>query len=190
MAIKISGTTIITDETNYIELAGTNALKVPSGNTAQQPSGVAGMFRFNTTDSSFEGYNGTAWGAIGGGLFTETSSGVWETTAITSLEIDGDLIVTGDATSLSDERYKEDIVPVSNALDIVGSINGVYYTLTQAPEKRRVGVLAQNVEEVLPEVVSETDGVKSVAYGNIVGVLVEAIKELRKEIRELKDGIQ
>ena len=126
----------------------------------------------------------------GGGLFTEASSGVWETPVITSAEIDGDLIVTGDATSLSDERFKENITPVTDALDIVDSINGVYYNLKKSPDKRNVGVIAQNVEQVLPEVVHETDGYKSVAYGNIVGVLVEAIKELRKEIEELKDGLQ
>jgi hypothetical protein len=67
MAIKIQDTTIINDETSYIDLAGTNALKLPTGNTSQQPTGVAGMFRFNSETNQFEGYNGTSWGAIGGG---------------------------------------------------------------------------------------------------------------------------
>lgn len=67
MAIKIQGTTIINDVTAYIDLAGTNALKVPAGTTAEQPTGVAGMFRFNSETSQFEGYNGVEWGAIGGG---------------------------------------------------------------------------------------------------------------------------
>ena len=67
MAIKIQGTTIINDQTSYIDLAGTTAVKVPTGTTLQQPTGVTGMLRFNTTTNSFEGYNGTAWGAIGGG---------------------------------------------------------------------------------------------------------------------------
>ena len=51
---------------------------------------------------------------------------------------------------------------------------------------RRVGVIAQEIETVIPEVVDEKDGVKSVAYGNIVGVLIEAIKELKAEVDELK----
>jgi hypothetical protein len=67
MAIKIQGTTIIDDQTSYIALAGTTALKLPSGTTAQQPSGVSGMLRFNSETLSFEGYDGTVWGAIGGG---------------------------------------------------------------------------------------------------------------------------
>ena len=55
---------------------GTGAITIPAGTTAQQPTGVQGMLRFNTTTTSFEGYNGTAWGAIGGGgggsTFTRT----------------------------------------------------------------------------------------------------------------------
>ena len=46
---------------------GTGAITVPAGTTAQEPTGVQGMLRFNTSLASFEGYNGTAWGAIGGG---------------------------------------------------------------------------------------------------------------------------
>lgn len=66
MAIKIQGTTIINDQTAYIDLAGTTSVKVPAGTTAQQPTGVAGMFRFNSETGQFEGHNGTEWGAIGG----------------------------------------------------------------------------------------------------------------------------
>lgn len=67
MAIKIQGTTIIDDQTSYIALAGTTALKLPAGTTAEQPTGVSGMLRFNSETVSFEGYNGTEWGALGGG---------------------------------------------------------------------------------------------------------------------------
>lgn len=66
MAIKIQGTTIINDVTSYIDLAGTTAVKVPAGTTLQQPTGVAGMLRYNSSTTSFEGHNGTAWGTIGG----------------------------------------------------------------------------------------------------------------------------
>lgn len=67
MAIKIQGTTIINDQTAYIDLAGTTAVKVPAGDTTQQPTGVAGMLRFNSETLSFEGHDGVQWGAIGGG---------------------------------------------------------------------------------------------------------------------------
>ena len=67
MAIKIQGTTIINDQTAYIDLAGTTAVKVPVGTTGEQPTGVIGQLRYNTTSNSFEGYSSTGWGAIGGG---------------------------------------------------------------------------------------------------------------------------
>jgi len=53
--------------TGIVTLPTTSALKLPAGTTAQQPSGVTGMIRFNTTDTTFEGYNGSAWAGIGGG---------------------------------------------------------------------------------------------------------------------------
>ena len=95
---------------------------------------------------------------------------------------EGALIVTGDVTAFSDERLKSDVKTIDNALDKVMSMRGVSYT-KQA--EKGVGVIAQEIEKVLPEVV--TDGeYKSVAYGNIVGVLIEAIKEQQKQIDELK----
>jgi len=95
---------------------------------------------------------------------------------------EGALVVTGDVTAFSDERLKSDVKTIDNALDKVMNMRGVSYT-KQA--EKGVGVVAQEIEKVLPEVV--TDGeYKSVAYGNIVGVLIEAIKEQQKQIDELK----
>ena len=87
-----------------------------------------------------------------------------------------------EVTATSDERLKSDIQTIDNALDKVMNMRGVSFT-KQA--EKGVGVIAQEIEKVLPEVV--TDGeYKSVAYGNIVGVLIEAIKEQQKQIDELK----
>ena len=87
-----------------------------------------------------------------------------------------------EVTATSDERLKSDIKTIDNALDKVMNMRGVSYT-KQA--EKGIGVIAQEIEKVLPEVV--TDGeYKSVAYGNIVGVLIEAIKEQQKQINELK----
>lgn len=66
MAIKIQGTTIINDQTSYIDLAGTTAVKTPVGNTTQRPTGTAGLLRFNNETARFEGFDGTSWGSIGG----------------------------------------------------------------------------------------------------------------------------
>tara|TARA_R110000782_G_scaffold2315_3_gene9206 strand:- start:15623 stop:17824 length:2202 start_codon:yes stop_codon:yes gene_type:complete len=105
-----------------------------------------------------------------------------------------DLTVQGDVNSLSDVRTKENIVTVESGLDLVSQLRGVWYNkigsiniLDGKPEGRKVGVIAQEVEKVLPEVVStDGDGMKAVDYGKMVGVLIEAIKELKQEIEELK----
>lgn len=71
MAIKISGVTVISDTqdmtiTGYANFSGTGAIKVPVGTDGQRPTAAAGQIRFNSTSSTFEGYNGTAWSGFGG----------------------------------------------------------------------------------------------------------------------------
>lgn len=74
MAIKIQGTTVIDDVTSYVSLSGTTAVKVPVGTTAQRPTATAGQLRFNAETSSFEGYDGAAWGSIGGSSANATDT--------------------------------------------------------------------------------------------------------------------
>ena len=97
------------------------------------------------------------------------------------------MTVVGDVTSNSDARLKENVITVDSALEKVSQMRGVYFNKI-GEENRSVGVIAQEMEEVLPEVVltaTDEEGIKSVAYGNIVGVLIEAIKELKGQIDEL-----
>ena len=101
----------------------------------------------------------------------------------------GNFTASGDVESNSDERLKENIETITNALDKVAIMRGVYFDMKAKPGVRKVGLIAQEVEKVLPEVVStdsEGDNIKSVAYANIVGLLVEAIKELKNEVDQLK----
>jgi aldehyde:ferredoxin oxidoreductase len=66
-------------------------------------------------------------------------------------------------------------------------MNGVYYDWVDGHNTGSIGVLAQEMEKVLPEVVTTNDrGLKTVSYGNIVGVLIEAIKEQQVRIEELE----
>jgi hypothetical protein len=87
---------------------------------------------------------------------------------------------------------KENVETIPNALEKVTALRGVNFNKI-GEEKRSTGVIAQEVKEVLPEVIHENeDGMLSVAYGNITGVLIEAIKEQQKQIEELKarlDGL-
>ena len=90
----------------------------------------------------------------------------------------------GNVTAYSDERLKDDIETIDGALDKVCAMRGVMFTREGNPG---TGVIAQEVERIMPEVVEDADGgYKTVAYGNLVGVLIEAIKELKAEIEELK----
>lgn len=115
------------------------------------------------------------------------------TTGITtsgSLTTTGNIVSSGEIISLSDESLKENIEIIPDALDLVDLLDGVFYTYKGYGERRHTGLIAQRVEEVLPEVVYNTEmGTKAVAYGNVVGVLIQAIKELKKEVEELKNGV-
>ena len=88
--------------------------------------------------------------------------------------------------STSDSRRKENVLTITNALQKVDSLRGVNFDWIETGISA-TGVIAQEVENIIPEVVNTNeDGFKSVAYGNMVGLLVEAIKELKVEIEDLK----
>ena len=107
------------------------------------------------------------------------------------VQIYGALTATGDVTAFSDINLKEDIEVIPDALDKVSRIRGVTFTRKDLDdESRKSGVIAQEVEKVLPEVVSTTeDGTKTVAYGNMVGLLIEAVKEQKEIIKDQQKQI-
>lgn len=101
----------------------------------------------------------------------------------------GNFTATGNVTAFSDIRLKENIEEIPDALNKVSALRGVTYDRKDLEGERHAGLIAQEVEAVLPEViVTNDDGIKTVAYGNLVGLLVEAIKELREEVETLKEG--
>ena len=109
-----------------------------------------------------------------------------------TLDSNGNLNATGTVTSNSDIRLKDNISTIKNALERVNQLRGVTFTRNdqEDKEKRHTGVIAQEVEKIIPEVVMEdSEGIKSVAYGNLIGLLIESIKELKGEINTLKDII-
>jgi len=111
-----------------------------------------------------------------------------ETTA-TGVSVTGALVASGDVTAFSDQTLKKDIATINNALDLCGKLRGVSYKWIK-DDKPSIGVIAQEVEAHIPEVVTTTqlDGadVKSVDYGKIVGVLINAVNELKAELDEYK----
>ena len=97
----------------------------------------------------------------------------------------GNFTASGDVTAYSDARLKDNIETIGGALDKVSAMRGVTFDKNG---QRSTGVIAQEMQEVMPEVVMQNDEYLSVAYGNLVGVLIEAVKELRAEVEELKKG--
>ncbi len=93
----------------------------------------------------------------------------------------------------SDGRYKHSVSQIDNALETVESMRGVTFEWNdeiEAKPGRQVGVIAQEVEEVLPEVVStDAEGIKSVDYSKLTAVLIEAVKELKAENEDLRDRV-
>jgi len=119
------------------------------------------------------------------------TSGNW------SLKCDnsGNVTATGNVTAYSDERLKTNVNTINNALSIVGKLRGVSFDWKESG-KPSIGVIAQEVEKVLPELVltqqvldpTGESEIKSVDYGKIVGVLINAINELKAEVDKLKGG--
>ena len=97
------------------------------------------------------------------------------------------MIVGGTITEISDEKFKTNVKTIPNALDKVLSLRGVQYNRVDSGD-HKIGLIAQEVEKIIPEVVYGQD-IKSVAYGNIIGLLIEAIKEQNIEIEKLKKEI-
>jgi len=109
----------------------------------------------------------------------------------TSNSTSGSIYATGNITAYSDIRFKINIRVIDNALDKVCSLRGITYNrLDLQGMPRHTGVIAQELRKVLPEAVVENEGgILSVAYGNVIGLLIEAIKELREEVRLLKRAV-
>lgn len=101
----------------------------------------------------------------------------------------GNITAVYDVTAYSDARVKKNIYTIENALDKVMNLRGVRYQRTDMEDdKFHIGVIAQETQPIVPEVVTENDkGHLNVAYGNMGGLFIEAIKELKKENNELRD---
>src|SRR5210317_1392024 len=164
--ISISETVITTTTTN-------TTTAVPPLTT-----GSEGIIRYNKDEGRFEGYNAEGWASLGG----------LEKDADGNNTVAGNLIVSGDITSTSDKTLKDNIKSIEGALDIVTKLSGKMFTMkSDETQKEKVGFIAQEIEQHLPQVVStDPNGIKSVSYGNVAALLVEAIKELNQKIEDLK----
>lgn len=152
----------------------------------------------------FRSSGGTGWlsATYGGGIHMSDLDWVriWggkkfyvSSTSSDSIKTAGGILASGivkgaDATATSDRRLKSDFEPIVNALGKIDTLSGQTYT-HKLMEGRKAGLVAQDVEQVLPEAVMEDeDGIKQVSPWGVIALLTNAIKELKAEVQELKRG--
>ena len=108
-----------------------------------------------------------------------------------STEVNGGLRVSGDITAFatlawSDARLKENVEPLQDCLAKINQMQGVSYTFKPSG-KKQVGLIAQEVLDIIPEVVELENDYSSVSYPNLVAVLIEAVKELSSRVEYLEN---
>jgi len=109
-----------------------------------------------------------------------------------SCDAAGNFTATGNVGAYSDLALKEDIYQIENALEKVNKLRGVHFT-RKSNNSKEIGVVANEVEKVVPELVDEYEDeelgkIKTMKYANTVGLLIEAVKDLSKQVEELKNG--
>ena len=197
--------------TNALDL-GTSALQFKDGHfdgtlktdtlTVDENATIAGNLTVSgTLSTAGGGITNTARAALsaGTGISYNNSTGVITCTVDTPAEVglsnlsnngnnlSGSFTATGNITAYSDEKLKDNVKTIENALDKVSQMRGVTYNYKSELNdgQRGTGVIAQEMQQVMPEVVEEGEYL-SVAYGNLVGVLIEAVKELKAELDQCK----
>ncbi len=165
------------------------------GRASSQP-GVLGM---STGGNGVYGQGGSA-GVVANGIqygvyaFSAGFAGFFRGNVL----VQGNVTYTGALTHTSDSRYKIDVQPLSSALNTIKKMNAVTYQFNRSafpnmnfPSARQIGFIAQDVQSVLPQLVSkDRDGYLSVDYMQMIPVLVKAIKEQQNTIDDLNQKIQ
>jgi hypothetical protein len=167
----------------FLTLTGTNTTQVQMNLGVNQPT--QGAYISSVTNhplilqsNSIERMRLTAGGNILMGTSTDNGE---------RLYVSGAIRATGTITANSDINLKKNLLKIENALEKVEQINGYTYEFKKDDTKRHAGVIAQEIQEVLPEIVNKgNDGILGVEYGNISALLIEAIKEQQTQINELK----
>ena len=157
-----------------------------------QISGEVKATRFHGDGTGITGLTDSKWlennNDINNIYYSAGNVGIGEVAGNEKLKVNGDILASGNVTAYSDRRLKSDIVKLKDALNKIDKLNGYTYVMNDKPS---TGLIAQEVLEVLPEVVHGSEETTySLAYGNMSGIIIEAIKELREKVLELENKIQ
>ena len=192
---------------NSVLVVGTSGFSGFSGGTGTNGATGTSGFSGAVGTSGFSGFSGAAGPStainatddtttttlypvmVGAAGSNQTPKVRTTATALSFNASTGALSAT-DFNSLSDANKKTNVKIIDNALSIVNQLRGVTFNWIET-DRLSLGLIAQEVESVLPCLVATSNsGEKSISYGNIVGLLIEAVKEQQKEIQELKDKIE
>ena len=156
----------------------------------QDGGSVTGALSLNSDNNMllYNEYAGKLFLGVGNSakmtIINNGNVGIGDTTPSYKLDVSGTIRATGDVVAYSDIRVKKNINTIENAVDTVNKLRGVTYQ-KKDDDEYGIGVIAQELEKVLPHLVkTDEKGMKAVAYGNITGVLIEAIKEQDVKISE------
>tara|TARA_R100001509_G_scaffold156971_1_gene120688 strand:- start:1703 stop:2317 length:615 start_codon:yes stop_codon:yes gene_type:complete len=182
--ITIDGTTMtLSSGSMTIDVADNIVLDTDGGNIALKDNGVQ-FANFANVSSNFEIDSNVQDKDI---KFNGNDGG----STITALTLDmseaGAATFNNNVTAFSDERLKDNIETLEDGLAKVEQLRGVTYT---RDGKENIGVIAQEIEKILPEIVLTADdemGTKSVDYSRLTAVLIEAVKELSARVKELEN---
>jgi hypothetical protein len=180
--------------------AGSERMRITSAGTVQ--IGIVAHFGTITDASNYILINQGQIGRVGNGLMyinasysgnvsiCEGGGNVLLGTSTNNgerLYVSGSIRATGSITANSDISLKKNLLKIENALEKVEQINGYTYEFKEDDSKRHAGVIAQEIQTVLPEIVNKgNDGILGVEYGNISALLIEAIKEQNTKIKNLE----
>jgi hypothetical protein len=199
-ASNFSGTSSGTNTGDQTNISGnaataTSATQVVTIQDAA-PGGAAGKLWWESDTGKLKVYYNSAWVdatpvpdmsiyyAKAGGAITG------DVTIQQTLTVVGNTLIQGTLTETSDISLKENILPLENSLAKVMKLNGVSFNKKATPTVKEIGFIAQEVEAVIPDLVTETnEGIKTVSYSRVAAVLVETIKEQQAQIDALTDMV-
>ena len=186
--INIDGTTIALSSGDLtLDVAGDISLDAAGDNIRLKYDGTQ-VGQFKNVSSDLEIHSSVTdkdikFKGVDGG--SEVTALTLDMSAAGAATFNDSITAGADITAFSDMRIKHDIQTIEGALAKVSDMRGVYFKRNNG--EAGTGVIAQEIENILPEVVKDGE-YKSVAYGNMVGILIEAIKELKAEVEKLKES--
>lgn len=210
-----AGSGYINIETTRGGNGGSGPITIHTGNGPEASAGSIKIYTGSTTGSPGANFISLETGSLPYGdnsiylktggidmtgksdIFLEGKNIVLQPDPDSLVKINGSGTYTGTWTQASDKRFKKNVEPIKNAVDKVQQLNGVSYEFKsdEFPEKnfadgKQIGLIAQDVEKIFPELIkTDNEGYKSIAYQNMVAVLIEAVKEQQKSIDELKKEV-